>query len=174
MNIDIEGIVREEIRNLIREQLNITTDSVKVTVNPKRTSRRNFSISKRNEPDNGWEFIGIKGKRRTTTEMALHKLEKEKGRRLTPEEKGEAKALVEMDETTENEVKEATIKKARINEIAAEGMAAASKELEDEEQLLDGKVDGLDALKSDNGKEPEATIPKVEDLPNLNSLFGND
>ena len=162
MNIDIEGIVREEIRNLIREQLNITTDSVKVTVKPKRT------ISKRNEPDNGWEFIGVKGKRRTTTEMALHKLEKEKGRRLTPEEKGEAKALVEMDETTENEVKEATIKKARINEIAAEGMAAASKELAEEKKVEPVKPE------SDNGKEPEATIPKVEDLPNLNSLFGND
>ena len=162
MDIDIEGIVREEIRNLIREQLNITTDSVRVTVKPKRT------ISKRNEPDNGWEFIGIKGKRRTTTEMALHKLEKEKGRRLTPEEKGEAKALVEMDETTENEVKEATIKKARINEIAAEGMAAASKELAEEKKVEPVKPE------SDNGKEPEATIPKVEDLPNLNSLFGND
>ena len=162
MNIDIEGIVREEIRNLIREQLNITTDSVRVTVKPKRT------ISKRNEPDNGWEFIGIKGKRRTTTEMALHKLEKEKGRRLTPEEKGQAKALVEMDETTENEVKEATIKKARINEIAAEGMAAASKELAEEKKVEPVKPE------SDNGKEPEATIPKVEDLPNLNSLFGND
>ena len=162
MNIDIEGIVREEIRNLIREQLNITTDSVRVTVKPKRT------ISKRNEPDNGWEFIGVKGKRRTTTEMALHKLEKEKGRRLTPEEKGEAKALVEMDETTENEVKEATIKKARISEIAAEGMAAASKELAEEKKVEPVKPE------SDNGKEPEATIPKVEDLPNLNSLFGND
>ena len=162
MDIDIEGIVREEIRNLIREQLNITTDSVRVTVKPKRT------ISKRNEPDNGWEFIGIKGKRRTTTEMALHKLEKEKGRRLTPEEKGEAKALVEMDETTENEVKEATIKKARISEIAAEGMAAASKELAEEKKVEPVKPE------SDNGKEPEATIPKVEDLPNLNSLFGND
>ena len=161
MDIDIEGIVREEIRNLIREQLNITTDSVRVTVKPKRT------ISKRNEPDNGWEFIGIKGKRRTTTEMALHKLEKEKGRRLTPEEKGKAKALVEMDETTENEVKEATIKKARINEIAAEGMAAASKELAEEK--LEPK-----APESDNGKEPEATIPQVEDIGNLNSLFGND
>ena len=112
MNIDIEGIVREEIRNLIREQLNITTDSVKVTVKPKRT------VNKRtNEPDSGWEFSSVKGsgKRRTTEEMALHELEKEKGRRLTPEEKGEAKAKVQMDETTENTVKEATIKKARIN-----------------------------------------------------------
>ena len=167
MNIDIEGIVREEIRNLIREQLNITTDSVKVTVKPKRT------VNKRtNEPDSGWEFIGIKGKRRTTTEMALHKLEKEKGRRLTPEEKGEAKALVEMDETTENEVKEATIKKARINEIAAEGMAAASKELAEEstENLVKTGIH----INNPKEKEAEATIPKVEDLPNLNSLFGND
>ena len=108
MDIDIEGIVREEIRNLIREQLNITTDSVKVTVKPKRT------VNKRtNEPDSGWEFASVKGsgKRRTTEEMALHELEKEKGRRLTPEEKGEAKAKVQMDETTENTVKAKSDKK---------------------------------------------------------------
>ena len=164
MNIDIESIVREEVRNLIREHLNINTGSVKITVKPKRT------VNKRtNEPDSGWEFASVKGsgKRRTTEEMALHELEKEKGRRLTPEEKGEAKAKVQMDETTENTVKEATIKKARIDEIAAEGMAAASKELAEEK--LEPK-----APESDNGKEPEATIPQVEDIGNLNSLFGKD
>lgn len=43
--------------------------------------------------------------------MALHDLEREKGRRLTPEEKGEIKAKVQIDETTENKIKEAIIKK---------------------------------------------------------------
>ena len=64
--------------------------------------------------------------------MALHKLEKEKGRLLTPEEKGEAKAIIQIDTTTENEAKEAAIKKAHIDNLTAEGMAAASKELAEE------------------------------------------
>ena len=46
-------------------------------------------------------------------------------------------------------------------------MAAASKELAEEK--LEPK-----APESDNGKEPEATIPQVEDIGNLNSLFGKD
>jgi len=100
--------------------------------------------------------------------MALHKLEQEKGRRLTPEEKGEAKATIQIDTTTENEVKEAAIKKDRIDKIAAEGMAAASKELaeEEEEELVSGAYpDAIEPLK------PEATIPETKDLKNLNSLF---
>ena len=163
MNIDIESIVREEVRNLIREHLNINTGSVKITVKPKRT------VNKRtNEPDSGWEFASVKGsgKRRTTEEMALHELEKEKGRRLTPEEKGEAKAKVQMDETTENTVKEATIKKARIDEIAAEGMAAASKELaEERDDNITRVQEGMDKHDIEN------EIPKAESINTPNSLF---
>ena len=93
--------------------------------------------------------------------MALHDLEREKGRRLTPEEKGEAKALVQIDETTENIIKEKVIKKAHIDKIVAEGTAAASKELAEEEheehELMHKEVQ-------------EATIPKTEKL-DTNSLF---
>ncbi|SVB17052.1 uncharacterized protein METZ01_LOCUS169906, partial [marine metagenome] len=116
-----------------------------------------------------WEYGRKNNRRRTPEEMALHKLEQEKGRRLTPEEKGEAKATIQIDTTTENEVKEAAIKKDRIDKIAAEGMAAASKELaeeEEEEELVSGAYpDAIEPLK------PEATIPETKDLKNLNSLF---
>lgn len=158
MNIDIETIVREEIRNLLREQLTINHNAIDVTVNAKHMT----STGKASK----WEFGPVPGKRRTTAELALHDLELKKGRMLTPEEKGEAKALVEIDETTENQAKAATIKKARIEKITAEGLAAATKELEEEAEVpAPQKVQKLD--------DPPATIPQTEDLGNLNSLFGN-
>jgi len=105
-----------------------------------------------------WEYGRKNGRRRTAEEMALHELEREKGRRLTPEEKGEVKGQVMINETIETEAMAATIKKDRIEKMAAEGLAAASKELEEEEQheLMH--------------KEVEATIPKVEKL-DTESLF---
>ena len=149
IDIDIESIVREALKKKQSEDM--------LSIPEETTSN---SRSK-------WEYGRKNGRRRTTEEMALHDLEKEKGRRLTPEEKGEAKAVVQIDETTENEVKEAAIKKDRIDKLAAEGMAAASKELAEEEKVE------VQITESDNGdgKEPEATIPKTQDLGNLNSLF---
>ena len=146
IDIDIESIVREALKNQQSEDI--------------------IPIEATSNSRSKWEYGRKNGRRRTTEEMALHDLEKEKGRRLTPEEKGEAKAVVQIDETTENEVKEAAIKKDRIEKIAAEGMAAASKELAEEEKVE------IQITESDNGnkKEPEATIPKTEEL-NTNSLF---
>ena len=146
IDIDIESIVREALKNQQSEDV--------------------IPIEATSNSRSKWEYGRKNGRRRTTEEMALHDLEKEKGRRLTPEEKGEAKAVVQIDETIENEVKEAAIKKDRIEKIAAEGMAAASKELAEEEKVE------IQITESDNGnkKEPEATIPKTEEL-NTNSLF---
>ena len=138
IDIDIESIVREALK---KQQAG---DTIPVPVEATTTSRSKWEYGRRN------------GRRRTVEEMALHDLEKEKGRRLTPEEKGEAKAKVEIDITTENQVKEAAIKKVRIDTITAEGMAAASKELAEEEKTEDKK---------------EATIPKTEDLASMDSLF---
>jgi hypothetical protein len=148
IDIDIESIVREALKKQQIEDI-IPIEATTATTN---------SRSK-------WEYGRKNGRRRTPEEMALHDLEREKGRRLTPEEKGEAKAKVEIDITTENQVKEAAIKKVRIDNITAEGMAAASKELaeeEEEEELLSGAY-------PENPMKPEAEIPKTEDLPN--SLF---
>ena len=112
IDIDIESIVKEALKKEAEDAI-----PIEVTSN---------SRSK-------WEYGRRNGRRRTTEEMALHKLEKEKGRLLTPEEKGEAKAVIQIDTTTENEAKEAAIKKAHIDNLTAEGMAAASKELAEEE-----------------------------------------
>ena len=147
IDIDIESIVREALK---KQQ---TEDTI-----PVETTTTN-SRSK-------WEFSRRNGSRRTPEEMALHDLEKEKGRRLTPEEKGEAKALVEIDTTTENQVKEATIKKVRIDTMTAEGMAAASKELAEE------KDDNLTRVQEGMGKHDiENEIPKAESINTTNSLF---
>ena len=150
IDIDIESIVKAALKKQQSEDI-IPTET---------TTTNNRSK---------WEYGRKNNRRRTLEEMALHKLEQEKGRRLTPEEKGEAKATIQIDTTTENEVKEAAIKKDRIDKIAAEGMAAASKELaeeeeEEEEELLSGAY-------PENPIKSEATIPETKDLKNLNSLF---
>ena len=153
IDIDIESIVKEALKKE-------TEDTIPAEVTSNSRSK--------------WEYGRRNGRRRTTEEMALHKLEKEKGRLLTPEEKGEAKAVIQIDTTTENEVKEAAIKKDRIDKIAAEGMAAAEKELaeEKEEKLLSGAYPedptGVEVIRKE---EPEATIPETKDLDNINSLF---
>jgi len=147
IDIDIESIVKEALK---KKQYFHTEDTTPVPVETTTNSRSK------------WEYGRKNGRRRTTEEMTLHDLEREKGRRLTPEEKGEAKALVEIDETTENQVKEDTIKKIHIDSITAEGMAAATKELAEEEQ---------EEHESIHKEVKEAEIPKTKDLENLDSLF---
>jgi len=115
-----------------------------------------------------WEYGRKNGRRRTTEEIALHALEKKYGRLLTPEEKGEAKAFIQVDEDTELKAKEDTLTKIRIDDMVTEGLAAASKELAEEEDL---EVSQDEELPEPASKEPsEATIPKAEELK-LNSLF---
>ena len=156
IDIDIESIVREALK---KQQAG---DTIPVPLEATTNSRSK------------WEYGRKNGRRRTTEEMALHDLEKEKGRRLTPEEKGEAKAIVQIDETTENEVKEAAIKKDRIDKIAAEGMAAAEKELAEERRDSDS-VNGNGIMEregeEDKKEDPESDIPETKDLNDINSLF---
>ena len=155
IDIDIETIVREAIRN--------DTLTGNLIVKTKLADSIKDSSKKM-----AWEYGRKNGRRRTTEEIALHKLEKKHGRLLTPEEKGEAKALVQIDETTEKKAKENTLTKIRIDDMVTEGLAAASKELAEEEDL---EVSQDEELPEPASKEPsEATIPKAEELK-LNSLF---
>ena len=156
INLDIEAIVREAIRN--------NAPISNVIINAK---------SNNNKTPKGitWEFAPQPGRRRTTEEMALHDLELEKGRLLTPEEKGEAKAFAEIDETAENKAKEETIKKVRIDTLTAEGMAAASKELAEEHGYTEEELQSGGYPENPTKKKPEATIPKTEDLSSMDSLF---
>ncbi len=150
IDIDLESIIIEALKN--QQSESVISAPIEATTN---------SRSK-------WEYGRRNGKRRTPEEMALHELERDKGRRLTPEEKGEAKAVIHIDEATENTIKEAAIKKNRIDKIAAEGMAAASKELAEETKEKDDNIiriqEGMDK------HDIEAEIPKTEKL-DTNSLF---
>jgi len=158
IDIDIESIVREALKN--------QDSSLEITIPDTTKSTSHVVLNSRSK----WEYGRKNGRRRTNEEMALHDLERKKGRVLTPEEKGEAKAIIHIDETTENTVKEAAIKKDRIDKIAAEGMAAASKELAEEAQNTKG-VEVKDGKIMDSAASDEAKIPKTEDLGGLNSLF---
>ena len=171
MNIDIEAIVRQEIRKLMKEHLNISN-----SVHAYEEVAKEPTITEAEEYTYDYEFPREGKTRRNAEEMALHKQEKILERRLTPEEKGEIKAKLHMDDSAENEAKEEAIKKARINKIAAEGMAAANKELAEEsgyteEELISGAYPE-NPIKYDNDtEEPEATIPKTEPINTPNSLF---
>jgi hypothetical protein len=165
IDIDIESIIIEELKK--KEISNIYVPPREVSI----PAPRDTPVDSRTK----WEYSRRNGRRRTTEELALHELEKEKGRKLTPEEKGETKALVQIDTTAENKAKEDTIKKIRIDGITAEGIAAATKELAEEsshieEELLSGAYPE-NPIKYDNDtEEPEATIPKTEKL-DTNSIF---
>jgi len=156
INIDIESIVREALKN--------RDSSLEITIPVPKEATLN-SRSK-------WEYGRKNGRRRTNEEMALHELELKHGRLLTPEEKGEARALVEIDETAENKAKEDTIKKVHIDAITAEGMAAANKELAEEAKNTEG-AEVKDEKIMDSAASDEAKIPKTEDLRALNSLFSS-
>jgi hypothetical protein len=164
IEIDIESIVKEALKQKQekKETPKVWTEAVQ-RVQPS-TSGRYYSAKERAI---AWEFGPRSGHRRTAEERALHVLERKHGRVLTPEEKGEAKALVQLDETAENKAKEDTIKKIRIDGITAEGMAAASKELAIEE-----KEELLAKTYPENIVIEEATIPKTEKL-DTNSLFSS-
>ena len=171
IDIDIESIVIEALKK--KQEKEETPKVWTEAIQTKTTTGRYYTAK---EKATAWEFGPRSGHRRTAEERAMHTLERKYGRVLTPEEKGEARALIQIDETAENKAKEDTIKKIRIDGITAEGMAAASKELE--AKNLVHSVDGLDAPKKEAAglnslivkEEPEATIPKTEKL-DTNSLF---
>ena len=169
IHLDIESIVREALRN--------DTLTGNITVNTK-------TNTKGSSDKVIWEFAPKSGRRRNVAEIAMHELELKHGRLLTPEEKGETKAFIQVDEDTELKAKEDTLTKIRIDGMVTEGLAAASKELAEEEKDPGGPQDLLpegypinpledvleDNLNRDLG-EKEATIPKAEELK-TDSLFG--
>jgi hypothetical protein len=135
IDIDIESIVKAALKKQQSE------DVISIPVEATATNSRSK-----------WEYGRKNGRRRSEEEMALHEEEKKLGRRLTPEEKGEVKGKVSINDTIETKSKEDTIRKDRIQKLAEEGLAAASKELEKEEK-------------------EEAEIPKTDNLNTIDSLF---
>jgi hypothetical protein len=171
IDIDLESIIVEALKK--KQIADIYVPPVEVRIPDEKNIERSRPLPSTSgryytakERAIAWEFGPKSGHRRTAEERAMHTLERKHGRVLTPEEKGEARALIQMDETAENKAKEDTIRKARIEHIAAEGMAAASKELEAER---------LDQAPESGPKveiEEEATIPKADTLE-TESLFND-
>lgn len=165
IEIDLEAMVREAIRDYIKENLVIhnTSQGIKIGETIPKVSVGKPPVDEEDStpspnPNNvDWEFAAKPGRRRSKDELALHALEVKLGRRLTPEEKGEGKATVELEQTAEEKAKEAALKKARIDELAKEGMEAASKELAEETET--------------KSEDKEAEIPKADDLNTLEAMF---
>tara|TARA_Y100001936_G_scaffold100477_1_gene98818 strand:+ start:21352 stop:21822 length:471 start_codon:yes stop_codon:yes gene_type:complete len=151
IDIDIESIVREALKKKQSAGLNsLIEEGVSIPVEAPTNSRSKWEYGRRN------------GRRRSPEEMALHEEERRLGRRLTPEEKGAVKGKVSIEDSIETKVKEDTIRKDRIQKLAEEGLAAASKELEAER---------LDKAPESGEKVIDTEIPKTEDLTKLDSLF---
>ena len=113
-----------------------------------------------------WEYAPKSGKRRTPAETALHGKELQLNRNLTPEEKGETRAIAEMDEELEEQVREETKQKVHIQKLVDESTEAASKELaEEEEQEGRAFVNGEEITAPTTEEEPEAVTPIAPPLP---------
>ena len=169
IDIDLESIIVEALKK--KEISDIYVPPVTVEIPTSTETPKVWTEATMTNSRSPWEYGRKSGKRRTPAELALHELEREKGRRLTPEEKGETKAQVHLEETAENTARDAIINKARIDTLAAEGMAAASKELAEEERRDSESVNGNGyAERSGDVAEKEATIPKADKIE-TNSLF---
>lgn len=163
IDIDIESIVKAALEGKATTgaSVHVSTPTSAAYVRPKTVT-----------PPEGveWEYAAKSGKRRGPAEIALHKKEIELGRNLTPEEKGETAAHVELDEDKELKAKEETKNKLRIDEIAREGMAAASKELEEETKEESAELDA-EASQGKQFVNGEEVTPKTDDLNTLEKMF---
>lgn len=133
-----------------------------------------------------YEFAPKLGKRRSKAEIAMHEKELKLGRVLTPSEKGETEAVVEVDDETQEQAKIDTKNKIRINGIAEEATEAAAKELAEEANTADAEQNDNNDYDTDTDIKPlgavdddidtimpgeqEATIPKTAEL-HTTSLF---
>jgi len=192
INIDIEDIVRQEIRTFIQEHLviNNVVSSVrsesKAALNDDVVVTLHSGDSVPNIPSsnvsNGFvgEYAPRVGKRRSKAEISMHELELELERVLTPEEKGKIAGLTEVDDNAEAKAKEDTITKARIDSIAAEATKAAAEELAEEadavtdsDEAANDDVTAIPAVLTEVGKAKaeEEQIPKAASLESIDSLF---
>ena len=161
IDIDIESMVKEAIKAEITKTTTPTTisDNVVVQLN---TPTKPQSVPNSELLVQPWEFSPKIGRRRNKTEIAMHDKELELGRILTPEEKGQIDANFEIDDEKQAKAKEDTKKKAHIDEIAAEGMAAAAKELAEEADAVTSS-DGIDSL-------PESILDAAESFDTILTL----
>ena len=189
IELDIEKIVREEIRNYLKENLvikNVSIDNTHIEENYTVTCDKPVQ-EEQNKPiiDNSslkvdWEYAPKPGRRRDELKIALHNKELELGRRLTPEEKGEVEATIEMEQERINRTKQQTKQVANFTDAIDAGKAEAEAEKESSTKKL---FFNGEEVKSDNLKTQEQTeamnkrteeeqkeIPEIKDI-STKSIF---
>lgn len=193
IEIDIEGIVREEIRSWVRENI-VINNSVNAHVRPaivKDIGAGAMLVSTDTpEPKEtgevDYEFAPGCTPRRSPEQIAFHKLELQYGRRLTPAEKGETEATLEAESEAQEKAKIAAKDRIRIDGYVAD----AEKELEKESAEQNKAVAAEPAKPTQTSifdeKEPAEpaniplvapskndgpTVPETDKLEDISRLF---
>jgi hypothetical protein len=182
INVDLAKILTPtELRNYVLNMLpRLQTNDAPAVSTVEASNPVTRSAIKVPTPEGGWEYAPQLGKRRSRTDIALHKQEISLGRRLTPQEKGETDAHIELDTEAEAQAKEHTKTRARIEGITAEANEAAAEELaneadteqtDDYDPPIEPTIELADIAAEIEKTEEVAKIPKADDLKQLDSLF---
>ena len=187
INVDIEGIVTEEVRAYVRENIEITSKAGTIT------SINNVpQLTPDNEQQLEYEYAPISGKRRSKCEIVMHKEEVRLNRILLDYEKatiqkgydtlpdnatyyigadgqeymdGKLCKPHENEELVEIETEPVELQDADSDLDASD---AHNEEISIEEEVVITE-DVITEEKSD--PEPNEGVPKTEPLTDLNSLF---
>ena len=187
INVDIEGIVTEEVRAYVRENIEITSKSGTIT------SINNIpQPTPENEQQFEYEYSPVPGKRRSKCEMVMHKEETRLGRVLLDYEKatiqkgydtlpdnatyyigadgqeymdGKLCKPSENEELVEIETEPVELQDADSDLDAND---AHNEEISIEEELV---ITEEVATEENPDPEPNEGVPKTEPLTDLNSLF---
>jgi len=182
INVDIEQIVKEEIRTYVRENIEITTATGSVT------SIKNAPQSTpSNEQQFEYEYSPIPGKRRSKCEIVMHKEEVRLRRVLLDYEK--ATIQKGYDTLPDNatyyigadgqEYMDGKLCKPNENEELVE-IETEPVELQDADSDLDASDTDTEEVSTEEEEiaeeekpdpEPNEGVPKTEPLTDLNSLF---
>jgi len=169
IELDIEEIVRQEIRQYVRDNLEIKdVESAHVNeVQRKKEVNPNPPIQS-SQYEQGYEFLPISGRRRSKTEISMHEKERELRRRLTPEEKGTITGEMEYSDSKELVAKELAVRKAKLTEIEKE----VTRDIVEKHKAESTQSSPIFTEEEEPATTEEVDeIPKTAPLDNLNSLF---
>lgn len=150
IEIDIESIVRDEVRKYIRENIRITNKKGSAVQLDLYEDIKD-PVEEVEEEDKAiftGEYGPDKWQRRNALKIAWHEAEMEKGDFLTPEEKGEIEASLEMGDEAQQKAKEEAKRKAHYKAK--------------EEEILKETIEE---------EEEETSVPKADNLASISSLF---
>ena len=191
INVDIEGIVTEEVRAYVRENIEITSRAGTIT------SINNVpQLTPDNEQQLEYEYAPISGKRRSKCEIVMHKEETRLGRVLLDNKKatiqkgydtlpdnatyyigadgqeymdGKLCKPHETEELVEIETEPVELQDADSDLDASD---THNEEISVEEEItITEEVTEQKETEEKSDPEPNEGVPKTEPLTDLNSLF---